>query len=141
MKKIKLLSKVLLCFFVFSSAATLAEAQTSKIKVKLDIIWGRQSQGCKGWGICGGRISIEWGVNVEARMSGDKKTLILDVPLESTKGYEYMFEPDLLTIDEDFTFSQDIQERLQVTKPLKVGKGKYKKDKTSFGYTIYIPQY
>jgi hypothetical protein len=31
---------------------------SSKIKVSIDVDWGRVSKGCTGWGICGGTITI-----------------------------------------------------------------------------------
>jgi hypothetical protein len=86
-----------LCMLMFGSMAfgqsklgdiTLVDptytSPTSKIKIKFGLKWGRPSQGCSGFGVCGFEVTISW------KGSGGNGILMDNDPTLSKAKGDYM---------------------------------------------------
>jgi len=102
------------------------------------VSFGRKSKQCLGFGIC--FISTEVVMNASLRLSDDQGTLIMDVPFATMRGYESDFSGPVITIEEQFDVSPEIQKAMGASKPLVIKEGKYKFYQNKTGYSIYFVQ-
>lgn len=132
----KIKSIIVAIFFTCFSAVSFA--QLAKIRIEGD--WGRPRRDCTGLGICGLRISVGFGTLAEVRLSQDQGTLIMDVPLALTKGYEKQFPGTTFPVDEEYQVPAEICKALGAKRQLVIRVGQHDMKKTDQGYTIYFKQ-
>ena len=130
--------KSIILSFLFTCLVSFSFAQLAKIRIEGD--WGRPRHDCTGFGICGLRISVGFGTLSEVRLSSDQGTVIMDVPLALTKGYEKRFSGSVFQADEEYQIPSDICKALGAKKQLFIRAGKHDMKKTEVGYTIYFKQ-
>ncbi len=111
-------------------------ANPIKITAHTKISFGRNSKGCKGFGIC---TSIWFTFNECTLSTGDDgKTFVLEVPAANAGPYPEQFSQKSFIMEEDYTFPDEFQRNMNLPKPILIKAGSYKMEKTSTGFIIYF---
>ena len=114
----------------------MVDANPIKITAHTKIGFGRNSKGCKGFGIC----TSTWITFNECTLStgDDGKTFVLEVPAVNAGSYPEQFSQKSFIMEEDYTFPAEIQRSMNLTKPILIKAGSYQMEKSSAGFTIFF---
>ena len=116
--------------------ANIVQANPIKITAHTKISFGRNSKGCKGFGIC----TSTWITFNECTLStgDDGKTFVLEVPAGNSGSYPEQFSQTSFVMEEDYTFPSEFQRNMNLPKPILIKAGSYRMEKSSVGFTIYF---
>ncbi len=122
--------------FLLLLVGNMVNANPIKITAHTKIGFGRNSKGCKGFGIC----TSTWVTFNECTLStgDDGKTFVLEVPAANAGSYPEQFSQKSFIMEEDYSFSEEIQRSMNLAKPILIKAGSYKMEKSSAGFTIYF---
>lgn len=122
--------------FLLVLVGNIVHANPLKITTHTKISFGRNSMGCKGFGIC---TTLLITFNECTLSTGDDgKTFVLEVPAVKAGSYPEQFAQKNFIMEEDYTFPSEIQRSMNLAKPILIKAGSYKMEKSSTGFTIYF---
>lgn len=106
-----------------------------KVRINVDVTWGRKSRDCKGFGIC----DVDFTIDIENRASGFAATnnngvFILEFSEDGLKTISEHFKSNtILTIEEDYVLSDKVCKALELKSGYTIKTGKYKIQKAIDG--------
>lgn len=102
------------------------KAETLKTRISIDVIWGRKSKDCKGFGICGVDISIEIDENKMFGVNNGDGIFTLELnDYQLTVLKKHFGTSEKITISDDFILSDDVCEKLELKRGYIIKKGEY----------------
>ena len=113
--------------------------EVTKVKINLDVTWGRKSKNCEGFGICDVDVSIEIENKISNLFSATNNgNFTLEFDEKGLKSINEIFKSNsILTIEEDYVLSEKVCKALELKSGYTIKKGKYKIQKNNIG-TYYV---
>jgi hypothetical protein len=100
--------------------------ETLKARINIDIMWGRKSKNCQGFGICGVNISIEIDENKMSGVNNGNGVLSLEFnETQLTVLKKHFGSSEIITISEDYSLSDNVCEKLELKRGYIIKKGEY----------------
>jgi len=117
-----------------------AESASTRIILVIDIVWGRVSRDCKGFGICD--FDVSWRVELDRpiKVSLENNIFEFEIPLEVVKKNPDQFGNDIFIMEEDFEIDKEISKEFGSLKSLVIPAGKYRMKRGDDALFIKIPQ-
>lgn len=103
-----------------------ADIEADRWNVSFEINWGRKSRDCKGFGICGITIVIQFGVEQED-FQGINQDGVLHLSLnqDGLKNINSFFGANEIVLEEDYVLSKEVTKKLGLKKGYRIKKGTY----------------
>lgn len=108
--------------------------EKTKVRITLDVDWGRKSKGCTGFGVCDVDIVIEvdeFRTGFSASNNGSFTLEFDDKGLKSI--YEHFKSDSTLKLEENYVLSDKVCKALELKSGYTLKKGNYKIQKTKEG--------
>lgn len=124
---------------LLNSDPSLKVDEVTKVKINLDVTWGRKSKECHGFGICDVDVSIEIDNKIGNLFSGTNNgNFTLEFDEKGLKRINEIFQSNsILTIEEEYVLSEKVCRALELKSGYTLKKGKYKIQKNEIG-TYYV---
>ena len=100
--------------------------ETLKVRINIDITWGRKSKDCKGFGVCDVDVSIEIDENKMSGVNNGNGVFSLEFnENQLTVLKKHFGSSEIITISEDYNLSDDVCEKLELKRGYIIKKGEY----------------
>lgn len=100
--------------------------ETLKVRINIDITWGRKSKDCKGFGVCDADVSIEIDDNKMSGVNYGNGVFSLEFnKTQLTILKKHFGSSEIITISEDYSLSDNVCEKLELKRGYIIKKGEY----------------
>ncbi len=140
MKKLKyIIATLLILIFITGPAIQSASAKDIIIGIKIEIVFGRKSKDCKGWGICYFTIEVEELSLSRMGYIPDSDEIQLAISKETFAANKDQFEGESFRLEEDVDLPDEVIEKLEIGRSVTLPAGEYRGEWLEDYFVIRFP--